>query len=79
MVSPGSIARRRDRIRVGDQLSNLVVSEVRGEVRTIHGSTDQWEVIAVEPAEDDGRRAVVKRKLAADAVCDGKLVLRLVS
>jgi hypothetical protein len=70
---------RRDRVRVGDRLSNLAVSEVSGDVRTIQGSTDQWEVIAVEPVEDDGRRAVVKRKLAPDAVWDGKLVLRRVT
>jgi hypothetical protein len=69
---------RRDRIRVGDIPDNLAVSEVSADVRTIDGSPDQWEVIAVEPTEDDGRRAVVKRKLAPDAVWDGKLVLHLV-
>lgn len=69
---------RKDRIQVGDRLNDLAVSEVIGEERVIHGSPDQWEVLAVEPAEDDGRRAVVKRKLAPDAVWDGKLVLRLV-
>ena len=69
---------RRGRIRVGERLNDLTVTEVSGELRTIHGSSEQWEVIAVEPAEDDGRQAVVRRKLAPDAVWDGTLVLRLV-
>jgi hypothetical protein len=68
---------RRERVRAGDILSNLAVSRVSGDVRTIDGSPDRWEVIAVEPTEDDGRPAVVKRKLASAAVWDGKLVLRL--
>lgn len=53
-------------------------TEEDGELVTLRGSRDEWEVIAIEPTGDEGRRAVLHRKLAPDAIWDGALVLRLV-
>jgi len=69
---------RPDRIRVGDVLDDLSWADERGELITVRGSSDQWEVIAVEPTGDEGRPAHVHRKLAPEAVWDGTLVLRIV-
>jgi hypothetical protein len=69
---------RRDRIRVGDLLDDMSWTEKSGELRTIRGSPDRWEVIAIETTGDEGRRAVLHRKHAPDAIWDGALVLRLV-
>jgi hypothetical protein len=70
---------RPDRIRVGDRLDDLSWTEACGQLLTVHGPLDQWEVIAVELTGDEGRPAHVHRKLAAEAVWDGTLVLRIVS
>ena len=69
---------RRDRIHVGDRLDDVSWTEASGRLRTVRGSSDQWEVIAVEPTGDEGRPAAVHRKFSPDAVWDGTLVLRLV-
>jgi hypothetical protein len=69
---------RPDRIRVGDILGDLSWAEESGELVTARGSPDKWEVIAIEPTGDEGRRAVLRRKLEPEAVWDGALVLRLV-
>jgi hypothetical protein len=69
---------RADRICVGDILDDLSWAEESGELGTVRGSPDKWEVIAIEPTGDEGRRAVLHRKLAPDAIWDGALVLRLV-
>lgn len=69
---------RADRIRVGDRLDDLSWTEARGQLLTTRGSPDEWEVIAVEQTEDEGRVAAVHRKLSPDAVWDGTLVLRIV-
>jgi hypothetical protein len=69
---------RSDRISVGDRLDDMSWIETVGDLQTLRGSSDEWEVIAVEPTGDEGRRAVVHRKLAPDAIWDGTLVLRLV-
>jgi hypothetical protein len=53
-------------------------TEASGQLLTIRGPLDQWEVIAVELTGDEGRPAHVHRKLAAEAVWDGTLVLRIV-
>jgi hypothetical protein len=67
-----------DRIRVGDRLDELTWTEATDEELTTRGSPDEWEVIAVEPTGDEGRSAVLHRKLAPEAIWDGSLVLRLV-
>lgn len=69
---------RPDRVRVGDLLDDLSWTEESDELRTVSGSSDRWEVIAVEPTGDEGRPARVGRKLSAEAIWDGTLVLRLV-
>lgn len=69
---------RPDRLRVGDVLDDLSWAEESGELVTVRGSLDRWEVIAIEPTGDEGRRAVLHRKLAPDAIWDGTLVLRIV-
>ena len=69
---------RDDRIGVGDLLDDLPWTEKSGELRTVRASTDRWEVIAIETTGDEGRRAVLHRKLAPVAIWDGALVLRLV-
>ncbi len=69
---------RPDRIRVGDRLDDLAWADASDEPLTTRGSPDEWEVVAVEPTQDDGRPAVVHRKLSPDAIWDGSLVLRLV-
>jgi len=69
---------RPDRIRAGDVLDDLSWAEEIGELVTVRGSPDKWEVIAIEPTGDKGRRAVLHRKLAPDAIWDGALVVRLV-
>ena len=67
------------RIHVGDILDDLSWGEESGGgVVTVRGSRDRWEVTAIEPTGDEGRRAVLHRKLAPDAIWDGGLVLRLV-
>jgi hypothetical protein len=69
---------RPDRVCVGDRLDDLAWTEASGQLVTTRGSPDEWEVIAVEPTGDEGRRAVVHRKLSPETVWDGTLVLRLV-
>jgi len=68
---------RPDRIHVGDVLDDLSWAEESGELISVRGSPDKWEVIAIERTGDEGRRAVLHRKLAPDAIWDGALVLRL--
>jgi hypothetical protein len=70
---------RPDRIRVGDVLDDLSWAEESGELVIVRGSLDEWEVIAIEPTGDEGRPAVLHRKLGPEAIWDGALVLRLVS
>jgi hypothetical protein len=69
---------RRDRVRVGDVLDERSWTESSGEVRTVGGSPDRWEVAAVELIGNEGTPAPVRRKLAPEAVWAGALVLRLV-
>jgi hypothetical protein len=67
---------RSERIRVGDRLG-LSWTETEGELRTVRGSPDQWEVVGIETAGDEGRKASIKRgKSGPDAVWDGTLVVR---
>jgi hypothetical protein len=67
---------RTERIQVRDRL-HLSWTETEGELRTVRGSPDEWEVVAIEPAGDEGRKAAIMRgKSGPDAVWDGTLVVR---
>jgi hypothetical protein len=69
---------RRERIHVGDRL-HLSWTETEGEQRTVQGSPDEWEVVAIEAAGDEGRKAsLIRGKSGPDAVWDGTLVVRQV-
>jgi hypothetical protein len=65
------------RLRVGDCVDALSWAETTNSLHTVRGSSDQWEVIAIEPSGAEGP-ARLGRKLAQEAIWDGTLVLRLV-
>lgn len=75
---PGTLIRVQ-RLRVGDRLTNLAYSETVAEEVIQQGSADVWEVVAIEPAGDEGQRATIRRKLGPDALWDGRLVLRIIA
>jgi len=66
---------RRDRVHVGDRIA-LSQTDVSSEGTTIHGSRTDWEVLAIEPTENDGRRAGVRGFRGPNPVWDGRLVGR---
>jgi hypothetical protein len=69
---------RHERVRLGDRL-HLSWTETTGELRTVRGSSDEWEVVAIESAGDEGREtATISRKNGPRAIWDGALVLRQV-
>lgn len=66
---------RGERVRVGDRLDFSPTKVIDGQI-VVGSEPGIWEVIAIRPCADDGRRFGPRRIGAEDAVFDGELVLR---
>jgi hypothetical protein len=74
---------RRERVRIGDRVKIPVRETLSASVqscpeRVVRDSQHQWEVIAVEAADDDGRVGAVRGFGGPHPVWDGVLVVQQV-
>ena len=70
---------RRDPVLVGDRVDGVQIDVSADGGVTIYSSGVEWEVLAIEPTEDDGQPAPVRGWRGPNPIWTGRLVVRAVN